>query len=99
MDFNRTTIANYTTQHDAAMDAAGWTEDEKTNGRYDSFDFNRASGKWDILNTEYKTMKLFDYIQNPDESDDVVFIKQTDSLTVINQAAYDTLMADWFPEA
>jgi len=98
MNFNQGTFAEYTQWHDTALDAAGWTADEKTNGKLDSFNYNKSTGIWDIPNTTVKTIALFGYTQNPDLSDDYVFEKQTDSLTVLSQTQYDDLMATWSPD-
>lgn len=97
MDYNRTNLSIFNDLDAAAMDAAGWTADEKNNGKLESKDYNPTTKAWDIPNTTSKTTALIAHTQNPDESDDYVYEKQTDSETVIDQSTKDELMATWFP--
>lgn len=98
MEYNRGTLQDYNYWQDQAMDAAGWTADEKINGKLESYNFNRNNANWDILNPNVKTTKIFAYTQNPDLSNDYVFEKQTDSLPVLTEEQCNDLLKQWFPD-
>jgi len=98
MEYNRGTWAEYNTWHNTAMDNAGWTADEKQNGKIDSFVFNSKTKLWDIPNIQCKTTKLFEDYQNTDLSDDYVWQKQTATLTVLTQQQYEDLMDIWYQD-
>jgi len=44
MEYNRATLLDFDTWQNTAMDNAGWTQDEKDNGKLDSCDYDPNTG-------------------------------------------------------
>ncbi len=102
MEYNRGTQAEYDSYEDAARDAAGWTTEEKENGKYDSMKYNTATQAWDIPDTDpdSRTVCLLSCYINPTDSDDYIFgPKQTDGLPVLTQDDLNDELFIWYPES
>ena len=69
MDHNKGNLAQFNSCHGQKMDDAGWTADEKANGKEDSCTENPETGIFDIPST-YKTRGLISFNPNPDPLED-----------------------------